>query len=100
MLHCIVNFAIKGRGTLSPADPTKRLVINGLYKYSRNPMYIGVILILVGESIFSRSQSLWIYSLIIFIAFNVFIVGFEEPRLRSDFGEEYRAYCKKVRRWM
>src|SRR5689334_13727701 len=50
MLHCIINFAVNGRGTLSPADPTKKLVITGLYKYSRNPMYVGVMLVLVGES--------------------------------------------------
>ena len=100
MLHCIINFAVKGRGTLSPADPTKRLVISGLYKYSRNPMYVGVMLILVGESMYFRSQSLWMYSFFIFIAFNLFIAGFEEPRLRRDFGEEYQAYCKRVSRWI
>ena len=100
MLHCIINFAIKGRGTLSPADPTKRLVISGLYKYSRNPMYVGVMLILVSESIFFKAQSLWMYSLFVFIAFNLFIIFFEEQRLRKDFGNEYEAYCKKVRRWM
>src|SRR6218665_3939928 len=52
MSVCIISFAVKGRGTLSPADPTKRLVISGLYRYSRNPMYIGVMMMLIGESIF------------------------------------------------
>ncbi|HEV8080565.1 MAG TPA: isoprenylcysteine carboxylmethyltransferase family protein [Chitinophagaceae bacterium] len=100
MLHCILNFAIKGRGTLSPADPTKQLVITGLYKYSRNPMYVGVMLILIGEAIYFQSINLWIYLLVIFIAFNIFILLHEEPRLRRDFGEEYTTYCKKVRRWI
>src|SRR5215475_4678777 len=62
MLSCILRFAFEGRGTLSPADPTKRLVTHGLYKFSRNPMYVGVMLILIGESIFYQSVSLGYYS--------------------------------------
>lgn len=100
MLICIINFAVQGRGTLSPADPTKKLVATGLYKFSRNPMYVGVTLILIGEAIFFQSVELWRYSLLIFIAFNLFIIFFEEPRLKKDFGEEYSRYCKKVRRWV
>lgn len=100
MLSCIISFAVKGRGTLSPADPTKKLVISGLYKYSRNPMYVGVTLILIGEAIFFQSVGLWIYALFIFTAFNIFIMFFEEPRLRNDFGEEYSRYCGKVGRWI
>src|SRR5215831_18344787 len=100
MLTCIINFAVRGRGTLSPADPTKKLVVTGLYKFSRNPMYVGVILILIGEAIFFQSVELWLYLLLIFIAFNAFIIMFEEHRLKKDFGEEYSRYCKKVRRWI
>lgn len=100
LFDSIIRFAIQGQGTLSPADPTKKLVISGLYKYSRNPMYWGVMMMLVGESMFFRSSSLWMYSAFIFIAFYLFILLIEEPRLRKDFGEEYDAYRKKVRRWM
>ncbi|MEW4922300.1 isoprenylcysteine carboxylmethyltransferase family protein [Algibacter sp. 2305UL17-15] len=100
MLWCIISFAIKGRGTLSPADPTKRLVVAGLYKFSRNPMYVGVTLILIGEAIFFQSVELWIYLLLVFITFNIFVILIEEPRLRNDFGEEYQRYCEKVRRWI
>jgi protein-S-isoprenylcysteine O-methyltransferase Ste14 len=100
MFHCIIRFAIEGFGTLSPADPTKRLVISGLYKFSRNPMYVGVMMILIGEVIFSLSVSLLIYSIGIFILFNLFIVYREEPRLRRDFGKEYDEYITKVRRWI
>ena len=99
MFICIASFAIRGQGTLSPADPTKKLVISGLYKFSRNPMYIGVTMMLIGESIFFQSYILGVYSLIIFTAFNIFIVFFEEPRLQDDFGSEYNEYTKKVRRW-
>jgi protein-S-isoprenylcysteine O-methyltransferase Ste14 len=99
-LHCIANFAIHGRGTLSPAAPTKRLVISGLYKFSRNPMYVGVMLMLAGEAIFTQSVNLWVYSTGVFTAFNLFIVFREEPRLKKDFGTSYHAYCKTVRRWI
>jgi protein-S-isoprenylcysteine O-methyltransferase Ste14 len=100
MMICIINFAVKGRGTLSPADPTRKLVVSGLYRFSRNPMYAGVMLILIGEAIFFQTMNLWIYSFVVFIAFNIFIVLVEEPRLRKDFGEEYKTYCNKVRRWI
>lgn len=99
MLSCIIGFAVKGYGTLSPADPTRRLVRSGLYKLSRNPMYLGVIMLLIGEAIFFQSIYLWLYSILIFLAFHFFILFSEEPRLRKDFGEEYGEYCNKVRRW-
>src|SRR5690349_14884833 len=92
MFHCIISFAVKGRGTLSQADPTKKLVIPGLYRFSRNPMYVGVMLILIGESVFLQLTNLWIYSLVIFTCFYVFIMLVEEPRLKRDFGEPYKAY--------
>jgi len=100
MLICIFNFAVKGRGTLSPADPTKKLVSEGLYRYSRNPMYVGVMMILIGESVYTGSFSLLVYSLVILTAFHLFIVFREEPRLQRDFGEEYTEYSQKVRRWI
>jgi protein-S-isoprenylcysteine O-methyltransferase Ste14 len=100
LIDCIIRFAIQGEGTLSPADPTKKLVVSGLYKYSRNPMYWGVMLILIAEAIFFESSGLWMYALFIFVAFFLFIILVEEPRLHKDFGEEYAAYRKKVRRWM
>ena len=100
MINCILQFAIEGRGTLSPIDPTKRLVSKGLYKYSRNPMYVGVVLMLIGETIFFTSKSLLGYSVFIFLCFNLFVILVEEPRLRKDFSSEYSIYCKKVRRWI
>lgn len=100
MLWCIVNFAIKGKGTLSPADPTKKLVIHGLYRLSRNPMYVGVILILIGEALFFLSVELGMYTLFIFSTFHIFILLVEEPRLKRDFGKAYHLYCQEVRRWI
>lgn len=99
-IACILRFAFEGKGTLSPADETKQLVIGGLYRYSRNPMYVGVMLMLIGEALFTGSQNLWIYALFIFTCFYVFILVHEEPRLQKDFGDQYSAYRKKVRRWL
>jgi len=100
LLMCIADFARKGKGTLSPADPTKKLVLGGLYRYSRNPMYVGVLMILTGEAILFQSPMLAGYSLLIFLVFFGFVVWFEEPRLKRDFGEEYVAYMQAVRRWL
>ncbi len=100
MLWCIISFAVKGRGTLSPIDPTKKLVISGLYCFSRNPMYVGVILILIGEAVFFQSTKLLEYLLFVFVLFHVFVIYIEEPRLKKDFGEKYSLYCQKVKRWI
>jgi protein-S-isoprenylcysteine O-methyltransferase Ste14 len=100
VLYCIYYFAIEGRGTLSPADPTQRLVVHGPYRLSRNPMYIGVTLALLGEVMIFTFSALLIYSGIVFLMFNLFVLLVEEPRLVRDFGEEYASYCRKVRRWI
>ncbi len=100
MIICILRFATEGKGTLSPIDPTKKLVIKGLYKYSRNPMYVGVISLLVGEAVFWQSFVLAGYAVVVFIGFNLFIIFHEEPRLKKDFGAEYEQYLQKVRRWL
>src|SRR5690606_20983792 len=100
LIYCIIMFAIKGKVTLSPADPTTDLVVSGLYRFSRNPMYIGLMLMLVGEAIFFFSVRLWIYTAFVFIAVNFFVIFHEEPRLKRDFGAEYRQYLKTVRRWL
>lgn len=100
LFSCIISFALKGRGTLSPVDPTKKLVVDGLYRFSRNPMYLGVLMILIGETVYFQSIYLSFYLIVIFLAFSVFIRLHEEPRLLRDFGLEYQQYCKKVRRWI
>jgi protein-S-isoprenylcysteine O-methyltransferase Ste14 len=100
LFNCIIRFAVEGRGTLSPVDPTRRLVTTGLYRISRNPMYVGVMMILAGEAVFVQSANLWIYTGLLFLAFNLFIIFWEEPRLRKDFGKDYDNYCGNVRRWI
>src|SRR5688500_16625475 len=100
LVRCILRFATEGRGTISPIDPTTKLVERGLYRYSRNPMYLGAIVLLIGEAIFWRSLIVAGYAAIVFIAFNLFIIFHEEPRLRRVFGGEYDAYFGRVRRWL
>lgn len=97
---CIYAFARQGRGTLSPLDPARRLVITGLYRYVRNPMYVGVMVILTGEALFFESWALSAYAGLVFLVFNLFIRLHEEPYLRRQFGEEYEMYCKQVGRWL
>lgn len=100
LLHCIRNFATIGRGTLSPLDAPRRLVVKGLYRYLRNPMYVGVILILLGEALLFESLALLKYAAACFVLFNLMIILYEEPALRSRFGESYEHYCRAVGRWL
>lgn len=97
---CIWEFARSGRGTLSPVDPPKHLVVQGLYRYVRNPMYVGVTTILLGELLITRSAAFAWYCAGWLVAVNLFIIGYEEPTLRHQFGPSYDAYTKSVGRWI
>jgi protein-S-isoprenylcysteine O-methyltransferase Ste14 len=97
---CILEFARSGRGTLAPLDPPRELVVRGLYRYVRNPMYLSVATILLGELLLTRSRALLGYSAVWFVVVNLFVLGYEEPALRRRFGESYERYCRAVRRWL
>ena len=96
---CVFTFVSVGRGTPAPFDPPRRLVIRGPYHFVRNPMYIGAGLALAGAALFYESLSLLGYSGIFFLGCHLFVVLYEEPTLRRTFGQEYEAYCSRVRRW-
>lgn len=98
-LWCIGAFAWIGRGTPAPFDPPRKLVIRGPYRYVRNPMYIGAGLALAGAALFYESAPLLLYLGIFLLATHLFVVFYYEPTLRRTFGEEYAAYCHRVRRW-
>ena len=100
LITCIWEFARSGRGTLSPADPPKELVVQGLYRYVRNPMYLSVLTIVLGEILLTRSVALLVYWLAFFTATNLFVMGYEEPYLRRQFGESYERYTREVGRWI
>ena len=94
------DFAFAGRGTPAPIDPPKVLVSRRLYRIVRNPMYIGVLSVLVGEAIFFMSATLFAYALVVWSLFHLFVVYYEEPNLRQRFGAAYEEYCKAVSRWI
>jgi protein-S-isoprenylcysteine O-methyltransferase Ste14 len=100
LIDCVVKFAVKGKGTLAPIDPPKKLVTGGLYRFVRNPMYVGGLLVLFGQALFFRSSSLLLYALAWWLAVHLFIVLYEEPHLRSVFGTDYENYRTAVPRWI
>lgn len=99
LLLCVWDFFHAGRGTLAPFDPPKRLVIRGLYRLTRNPMYNGVMALLLGEAWFFHSTTLFEYALIMFAIFHLVVVVYEESALEAQFGDSYRAYRAAVPRW-
>ena len=100
ILTCVVDFARRGRGTLAPVDPPRKLVTAGLYRYVRNPMYVGVVTTLAGEALFFESRSLGIYTAAAWLVFHVWVLVYEEPHLEGAFGEEYEQYRAAVPRWI
>jgi len=99
-LWCLWDFASFGRGTPAPLDPPKHLVIHGLYRYSRNPMYVGVLLVIFGWSLYFLSLPIAIYGLVVAVCFHSFVILYEEPHLRRLFGKSYEQYCSGVSRWL
>lgn len=97
---CAWDFTFAGRGTPAPIDPPKELVVRGLYRYVRNPMYLGVLSVLLGEAFLFESRVLLEYAGWVFLVFFLFVVLYEEPVLRGKFGESYQWYCETVPRWM
>jgi protein-S-isoprenylcysteine O-methyltransferase Ste14 len=96
---CVWDFATFGRGTPAPIDAPKRLVVRGLYRYVRNPMYVGMLTILSGWTVLFGA-TLLAYALCVWIVFHLFVVFYEEPHLARLFGAEYEDYRTKVRRWL
>jgi protein-S-isoprenylcysteine O-methyltransferase Ste14 len=100
LAESIVRFVRKGRGTLTPVVPTRHLVMSGLYRFVRNPMYVGVVTIIVGEALLLGSGDVLIYATVVALGFHLFVVLYEEPTLRRTYGPEYERYCTHVRRWI
>jgi protein-S-isoprenylcysteine O-methyltransferase Ste14 len=100
LLRCIWEFMVTGRGTLAPVDPPTQLVVRGLYRYVRNPMYLGAFTLLLGEAAFFESFLLLLYAVTWFMIINLIVVLYEEPVLHRRFGDSYERYTAKVRRWV
>lgn len=100
LLWCVRNFYVAGKGTLAPWTPPRDLVVTGLYRWSRNPMYVSVSLILLGWAIWFMSATLLWYALGVMLAFHLRVVFFEEPWLERMHGEIWHAYRARVPRWI
>jgi protein-S-isoprenylcysteine O-methyltransferase Ste14 len=99
LLHAFTRFVIEGFGTPAPIAPTERLVVGGLYRYVRNPMYLAVLSVVFGQAIALGQPSLAAYGLLLFVAFACFVRLYEEPTLARQFGPEYTEYVRAVPRW-
>jgi len=100
LLQCGWDFATVGQGTPAPIDPPKSVVVSGLYRFVRNPMYIGVELVILGEALLLSSARLLAYALLLGLGFHLFVLFYEEPTLRKKFGSAYQEYCQAVPRWL
>jgi protein-S-isoprenylcysteine O-methyltransferase Ste14 len=100
IVWCFVAFVRRGRGTPAPYDPPRRLVAVGLYRYVRNPQYVGVLLVVVGEALLSGATTLFAYAMLLAIGYHLFVKYYEEPRLLRTFGDAYVRYVQAVPRWI
>jgi len=100
VVDCFTRFALQGLGTPAPILPTGTLVVSGLYRRVRNPMYVGVVAAILGQALFFGDTRLVIYGAVIWLAFHLFVLVYEEPTLKQTFGEEYEAFRTNVPRWI
>lgn len=100
LVESYVRFALEGGGTPAPVAPTKRLVVKGLFRWVRNPIYLSVLIAIIGQALYFMSIGLVWYAAAVWIAVHLFVVFFEERRLRREFGDQYGAFCKNVPRWI
>jgi len=99
-LWCLWNFTVNGKGTPAPIDPPKELVVVGLYRYVRNPMYVSGIVTLLGWFFWSPSLPLIIAPFLFLTAAHLFVTIYEEPTLKKKFGAAYEEYIKQIPRWI
>jgi protein-S-isoprenylcysteine O-methyltransferase Ste14 len=98
--HAFVAFAWYGRGTPAPSAPTERLVVAGAYRHVRNPMYVAVLAVVLGQVLLSTSWGLFAYLVVIGITMASFVRGYEEPTLREAHGPAYDEFCDNVPGWL
>ena len=99
VLECFGRFALEGRGTPAPVLQTDILIASGLYRFVRNPMYIAVLMIVLGQALFFGQILLLGYAVLVWVVFHAFVRIYEEPQLRRRFGTSYETYCLHVSRW-
>lgn len=100
LVDSFLRFAIKGLGTPAVPLPPRYLVVSGLYRYVRNPMYIAIAAAIFGQALLFSNLMLVAYGAAVWLFFHLFVIGYEEPSLRARFGEQYREFCGAVPRWI
>ena len=100
LVDSFARFALQGLGTPAPIAPTRNLVVTGLYRYVRNPIYVAVVAIVLGQAVLFGDWGLIVYGALLWLAFHLFVVAYEEPALEQTFGGEYEAFRANVPRWI
>jgi protein-S-isoprenylcysteine O-methyltransferase Ste14 len=100
LIQAFVRFVREGRGTPAPVGPTERLVVGGLYRHVRNPMYVAVVGAIVGQALLLGRPVLLVYAALAGAGMALFVRGYEEPLLAARYGEQYRAYRRAVPGWL
>ena len=100
LLDSFVRFALQGVGTPAPVFPTRHLVVTGLYRYVRNPMYAAVVITILGQGLTLGNVNVLEYGALVWLLFHLFVLIYEEPTLRANFGSEYKYFCAEVPRWI
>jgi protein-S-isoprenylcysteine O-methyltransferase Ste14 len=99
-LWCTTDFVLRGRGSPNPDAAPTQLVVSGLYRFMRNPMYVGILAIIIGGGLWVGSTLLFIYAAVAFTIVHIRVIRYEEPVLLQQFGESYQKYLKRVPRWL
>ncbi|HEV8038827.1 MAG TPA: isoprenylcysteine carboxylmethyltransferase family protein [Bryobacteraceae bacterium] len=99
LLDSFARFALEGLGTPAPVFPTRHLIVTGWYRYVRNPMYVAVVSSIVGQALLLGDVHVLEYGAAVWLVAHLFVLAYEEPKMRSTFGEEYREFCANVPRW-
>lgn len=100
LLDSFARFALQGLGTPAPIFPTSHLVVSGLFRYVRNPMYVAVVMLILGQGLLFGSTRVLDYGIAVWVGFFFFVLLYEEPTLRKTFGLEYEEFCANVPRWI
>lgn len=100
LLECFFRFAWLGFGTPAPVAPTQRLIVSGLYRHVRNPMYVAVVTIVLGQALLLGQSRLLLYGAAGWLVFHLFVLTYEEPTLRRQFPDDYARYTRAVPRWI
>ncbi|HEV2112076.1 MAG TPA: isoprenylcysteine carboxylmethyltransferase family protein [Gammaproteobacteria bacterium] len=100
LLDSFARFALQGLGTPAPLAPTEHLVVSGFYSYVRNPMYVAVFSLVLGQGLLFGSVNVLAYAAFLWLLFTAFVISYEEPTLRRTFGRQYADYCAHVGRWI